>query len=272
MKLITLIDNYSAQKDLKNEHGLSFLLETDDLKIIFDVGQTDKFIDNAKQMNIDLADVDYVVLSHGHYDHTGGLPAFCKINSKAKIIIHKKAFVDRYTKTDEKYKANGISWKDKLKEYQSRLLMIDGDLHLRKNISILSKIERDHKISTYNPRLVISKNDQYELDAFEDEIILVCETNSKPIVLCGCAHNGIVNILRTVKNRMVIDGFSLVTGGLHLRNTTEINIKHIIDELSTYNVEKWGLNHCTGEKAYKSFKDNFKGSVQYFGSGNTYVF
>ena len=266
MKLTTLIDNIPVKAGLKGEHGLSFLLEVDSLKIIFDVGQTNRYIDNAQKMGIDLADVDYVVLSHGHYDHAGGLPAFCKINSKAKILIHKKAFVNRYSKTDDKLKENGIPWKKQLNNYLDRIIMIDGDIQLGNTISILSNIEKHH-MPVNNPRFVINEDDEYGVDCFNDEIILVCQADTGSVVLSGCAHNGIVNILQTVENRMGTSTFSLVAGGLHLSNADSADIKLVIACLSTFKVKRWGLNHCTGNIAYALFKDEFKNDVDYYGSG-----
>ena len=93
MKLTTLIDNYVEKASLYAEHGLSILIDTGIVKILFDTGQSDNFIHNAEVLGIDLKEIDFVVLSHGHFDHTGGLYPFLQLNKKAKIICKKEIFI-----------------------------------------------------------------------------------------------------------------------------------------------------------------------------------
>ncbi|MCT4588508.1 MAG: MBL fold metallo-hydrolase [Carboxylicivirga sp.] len=270
MKLTTLIDNQQSQKQLKCEHGLSFLLETDQHKIIYDTGQTSKFIDNAQRLGVDLSAIDYVILSHGHYDHTGGLPAFCKINDKARIIVHKKAFKQRFSKSSVMLKENGIAWKDSMSEYADRLLLIDGDINIENGLTILTGIEKQTNYDINNPRLVVNENGNYLPDTFDDEIILLAQADSSSMVLCGCAHNGIVNILHTINRRHQLQCFSLVAGGLHLNGANEDDIKHVINGLSPFTVNKWALNHCTGQAAFERFRQTYGDQVEYCGSGCIY--
>ncbi len=266
MKLTTLIDNKQSQKQLKCEHGLSFLLQTNKLNILFDTGQSDKFIFNAEKMGINPLSIDYVVLSHGHYDHTGGLPAFLRINSKAKVIIHKQAFKERFSRSTAMIKENGIPWRDEPELDSERLILIDQDLQLPDGTHILCNIKPKDGYEVINERLVVKDGSEYIPDPFEDELILVTSEN-KPLVLCGCAHTGIVNILHAIQQRLHHSTFKCVAGGLHLNGSNRTNINHVINGLKPYYIDTWLLNHCTGDAAFEQFTNAYPNQVDYAGSG-----
>jgi 7,8-dihydropterin-6-yl-methyl-4-(beta-D-ribofuranosyl)aminobenzene 5'-phosphate synthase len=267
MKLSTLLDNKQHQKQLLCEHGLSFLLQTDALNILFDVGQSDKFIVNAHKLGIDLTEVDYVVLSHGHYDHTGGLIDFFKLNSKAKVIIHNKAFKERFSRSSAMVKENGIPWRQQYEQYAQRFILINDDYQLADGIWVLSDIQAQTGFNVVNERLVVKEGEYYVPDTFDDELILVAALNDRPMVICGCAHTGIVNILHQVKERLQYDAFSIVAGGLHLNGAKDQQIEHIISGLTPFKVERWALNHCTGDRAFELFKKAYPEQVYSAGGG-----
>ncbi|WP_439181726.1 MBL fold metallo-hydrolase [Carboxylicivirga taeanensis] len=267
MRISTLIDNRQNQKQLKCEHGLSFLLQTHRYNILFDTGQSDNFLANARAMDIDLRTVDYVVLSHGHYDHTGGLPAFLELNSKARIIVHKMAFKERFSQSSKMTKANGIGWSNKSDHCSERFILLDKDMELSDGTRILCQVRALKNFEVVNERLVVKEGDKYVPDTFEDELILVAQNKQKVVVLCGCAHTGIVNILHTIKNRLHHNSFSCIAGGLHLNGSSPGDISHVIQGLAPFRVDKWLLNHCTGNEAFDHFTKAFPGVVTYAGSG-----
>jgi 7,8-dihydropterin-6-yl-methyl-4-(beta-D-ribofuranosyl)aminobenzene 5'-phosphate synthase len=267
MKLSVLIDNQPHQPHLKCEHGLSFLLETNHGTILFDTGQSDKFLTNATEMAIDLQAIDYVVLSHGHYDHTGGLPAFLSINEKAKVIVHTNAFKERFSRSTTMIKENGIPWRAMNQLYSERLIIIDKDLKLAPGIQILCDIPPQANYKVVNERLVIKKGPTFAPDPFDDELILVADTSTKPLVLCGCAHTGIVSILHTIHDRLQHHHFSFIAGGLHLSGSEKEEIQHVINGLAPFKVDQWLLNHCTGDKALEQFATAYGEKVDYCGSG-----
>jgi 7,8-dihydropterin-6-yl-methyl-4-(beta-D-ribofuranosyl)aminobenzene 5'-phosphate synthase len=124
MKITTLTDNVVNNSYLAAEHGLSMYLETDSLKILFDTGQSDLFVKNAYQLGIDLSQTDFLILSHSHYDHTGGLKAFMKINSKATILAKKDIFIPKFS---GKTRFIGL---EKSSELRERITFIDSTLQL----------------------------------------------------------------------------------------------------------------------------------------------
>ncbi|WP_185968821.1 MBL fold metallo-hydrolase [Carboxylicivirga sp. M1479] len=267
MRLTTLIDNKQSRKQVQCEHGLSFLLEQDGLNVLFDTGQSGKFLSNALKMGIDMSDVDFVVLSHGHYDHSGGLPEFFKLNSKAKLLVHKNTLRQRFSRSSVMVKENGTPWRSDLAKYLHRIVFITEDYQLAEGLNLVCSIPRREGFNAVNDRLVVKQAGAYVPDPFDDEIVLVADHGNKTLLLCGCAHTGIVNILHHVKERFNVEVFSCVAGGIHLHGCSADFILPIVNELSNFNIEKWALNHCTGAKAFQVFESYFPNKVEYMGSG-----
>ncbi|MCU4174657.1 MBL fold metallo-hydrolase [Carboxylicivirga sp. N1Y90] len=267
MELITLIENKTSVNHLKCEHGLSFYLKFKDVIILFDLGQSGKFIANAEQLGIDLTKVDYVVLSHGHYDHTGGLPAFFEINIKAKVYLHREALKERFSWSTQMIKPNHIAWRDDVALYSNRFIFVDEPLELVPGLWLLTNIGKSKGMRLTNKKLIVRKNNVNECDQFEDEIVIVAKDKDLPVVLNGCAHHGIINILNEVKAQLGFDHYQLIAGGLHLNGQSEETIQKVIDELKPFSVEKWAINHCTGEKAVEVFINAFPNRVEYCHTG-----
>lgn len=131
MRIVTLLENTTCREDLSCEHGLSLYIETGDKKILFDAGQTDLFARNAEKLGIDLGQVDFAVLSHGHYDHGGGLTCFLEENKIAPVYVHREAFTPHYNGS-EKY--IGL---DPQLQGSSRLIWTEGSLQLEPGITLL---------------------------------------------------------------------------------------------------------------------------------------
>ena len=173
MKLWTLVENTSCNENLKNEHGLSFYIETQKHKILFDFGQSDIFLENATKLGIDLSKVDIAILSHGHYDHGGGLKKFLQINSFAKIYINKNAFNLHYNGT-EKYIGLDLSLKD-----NERFIFIDDELIIDEELSLYScnNAQKTFPINPYGLK-VREENNFIDEDFIHEQYLLIEENNS----------------------------------------------------------------------------------------------
>ena len=262
MKIITLIENHVQLESLQAEHGLSILIDTGVEKILFDVGQSDLFIKNAIKLGIDIAEIDYVVLSHGHSDHTGGLYPFLQINKKAKIFCKKEIFIPKYNKGD---KFIGLPLQDNL--LKERLVFIDSVIELTGNIFIVPHIDIYNPDDTHFENLKKKVNDELLKDDMLDELFIVVKHKSKISILTACSHRGITNICKTA-----IDYFKFpvnaIIGGFHLKHSTVEQYQFILDFLnSEIKPSLVGICHCTGIEKLASMKRDLNSYVFYNETG-----
>lgn len=269
-QITTLIENRVSGQNLKCEHGLSFHIQTATGAYLFDTGQSGKFIENALKLGIDPSQVDAVVLSHGHYDHAGGLLHLFEVNDQAKVYLHSWALKERFSRSAHMVKANGIPWRDEWQQFKDRFVFVEAPMKLEDGIHLLPNIQSVPGFEVVNPRLVVEKKGELEPDRFEDELLLVLKEENEPIVFCGCAHNGIVNILHHIKRQLGMDRFQLVIGGLHLAGQPYEEIQKVLSGLTEFEVQHWALNHCTGDEAIRLFKETVFGQVSYADTGTCF--
>jgi len=266
MRIVNLIDNISNRADLKSEHGLSYYIETSKHKILFDCGQGDAFIENAKTLGIDLRKVDLVVISHGHYDHGGGIDAFLKLNHHAKVYLNKDAFHDFYSKkSDTELKYIGIN-KDLIHHAQIKLVNFDTFV-IDETLTLYSSIKQLNLSPLGNKVLLEKKGDHTHPDTFKHEQSLVIHEDNNVVLMAGCAHNGIVNILEQIVERSQLN-IKHVFGGFHLYNLTmdtyedDARINQIANELLKTDAIFY-TGHCTGIKAYELLKSSMNNMIEY---------
>ena len=252
MKITTLIENkLGSHEDLYIEHGISLYVEADGKKILFDTGASGNFIDNAKSLNVDLKKIDYVILSHGHHDHSGGFERLMReINPNIKLFIGKEFFNKKHSlRPTGAYDFVGNPFDENLfKKNDIKVEYIDSDeTKLTENISIFTNFERNEEFENINKTMYIGNKDGYEKDMFRDEISLGIKTTKGLVVIVGCSHAGIVNILDTINKRSNTNIHALV-GGTHLIREDDAKINKIIDYLKEREIKVIGACHCTGKQ------------------------
>ncbi len=240
-KITTLMDNLITGEGLVAEHGLSLLIETNNYKILFDAGQSDLFVKNVETLNVKLDEVDFAILSHGHYDHTGGIPRFLEINKKAKIVYKDGLFSKRWNATNE----IGVRWDKSLVD--NRSVVINKLTEIVPDVFVVTDINIHNEKDTHFKNLFVEKNGVKEMDTFTDELFIVVVKDKMINIITGCAHNGISNIVSTAKDLFPGMKINLVTGGFHLSKETDEVKSFVLNELKELGVTKIKPLHCSGE-------------------------
>ncbi len=249
MKIITLIEDTPGARPCRFEHGLCFYIETAHHKVLLDTGASDAILHNAEVLGIDLRAVDTVVISHGHYDHAGGLLAFAALNSTATVYIHKNAVGAFYHLKNggEKY----IGMDPAIADRQA-VIFTDGDLCLDSELSLFTGVSGRRQWPQGNTTLKRRVGDAWVQDEFDHEQYLMVTEGKHRILLSGCAHNGLLNILDTYRERFghtpthVISGFHTVMPAYTAED--DALIESIARELSSTDTIYY-TGHCTGEHA-----------------------
>ena len=253
MKVVTLVENSCGNENCIAEHGLSIYIETEKHKLLLDTGQTDAVVKNAETLGIDLSAVDTVILSHGHYDHSGGILPFSKLNHTAQIIMQRLAAEPHYN--GERY--IGIDT-DILKLPNVRL--IDSDMQLDDELFLFSGITGRRCYPQGNRKLSRMENGVQVPDDFLHEQFLVIKQNGKSWLLSGCSHNGILNILDRYKELFdsypdyVITGFHMMKKDGEHTEAEKTVIIQTAQELSQLDTVFYS-GHCTGIPAFEMMKD-----------------
>ncbi|MDF1615872.1 MBL fold metallo-hydrolase [Petrocella sp. FN5] len=272
MKVTTLVENTRGQEDLCQEHGLSLYIETTKHKILFDTGAGDCMMKNAKKLQVPLEEVDTVIVSHGHYDHGGGLEDFLKINKHAKIYIHPEAFGQFYSeRKDEGTVYIGLNQKLKV---EKQIIWMADDLWIDETLFLFSKVTKREYFPIGN-RTLFEKTDEGLLpDLFRHEINLIIHESDKKVLVAGCAHKGIVNIINKAKDLTktypthVLGGFHLSKSTSGIREENQV-VKAIGDYLNETGAMYY-TGHCTGEKAFLYLKDIMNHRIEALTTGLTF--
>ncbi|WP_047448815.1 MBL fold metallo-hydrolase [Alistipes sp. ZOR0009] len=259
VKITTLVENTSFQSELKAEHGLAFHIEANGTSILFDAGQSDLLLHNAKKLGIDLMHVDVVVISHGHYDHIGGLSAFLDMNKRAKVFV-KRAIFDKKYRGTSRYVGSDMD----IRDLGDRLHFVDQVEEVADGVYVIPDIPIVDTKETHMSGFTVKHNDQFAQDWFEDELFLAIATSSGMALVSCCSHRGITNMIQAAQKRFG-KPVRVVLGGFHLLNAGDEEVDRISSYLETLNLEKLGVCHCSGLDAYAIFKRNLP-NVSYYSS------
>lgn len=250
--LRTLLENsLSRNRALHAEHGLSFLVETAGKKILFDCSAGKAARRNAAKMHVSLEYVDYVVLSHSHYDHAGGYPDMVEHGVRAPLVTGPCFFEEKYARDGDKYVYLGCGFGPEfLEEKKIEHRICEGILTLFEGCHVVGGFERVYGFEKAPARFVRQTAGGMEEDSFPDEVCLVIEDARGLVVIAGCSHPGILNMLETVKRRFDRPVYA-VFGGSHLVEADGARMEETIEKLQEMGVGMAGFNHCTGDDAQK---------------------
>ena len=274
MRIVNLVENTLGAAGLDPEHGLCFYIETAKHKLLMDTGASDLLIANAEKKGIDLTQIDTVILSHGHYDHGGGIPAFAGLNPDARIYMQRSAFGEYYSQLGEKIHYIGIE--PAIKELP-QLVLVDGDYRIDEELALFAGIGRELPFPESNNILKVKQEDDtLAPDDFRHEQCLVLTQQGRHILFSGCAHHGILNVMARYRELYKADPDAVISG-FHMMKKTDYSfdeikaIVHTAHELKEFKKTVFYTGHCTGERAFEIMKEIMGGQLVYVHCGDEVV-
>lgn len=272
-RVTVLIDNEAAD-GLAAEHGFSLWLETEGEHILFDTGQSGAFAANAEVLGIDLSLADSIVLSHGHYDHSGGLPAAFRLAGKASVYCHPEAVSPRFSLHNTpprsiRMPTASLMALDRLPIEQ--LHWLQKELHISERIGLTGPIPRETDFEDTGGQFFLDRLGQRP-DPIDDDLALWVGTGQGLVVIVGCAHAGLVNTLRHISRSKPGMRIRAIIGGFHLLNADPQRLERTIAALREYSPDLIVPCHCTGGIAMAALRGAFGDRVLPGLAGMTYSF
>ena len=255
--ITTLVEDTALDGSLLAEHGLSFWIEYGDKRILFDTGQSDILVRNAKTLGINLAEADAIVISHGHYDHTGGLSAILDIAPKATIYLHHAALEPKFSRKTSGVKSIGMSYLAKKAVQRRHVVWTATPTQIFPGMSVTGQVPRINNFEDVGGAFFLDENYKQSDELLDDQTLFIESTRGLVVVL-GCAHSGVVNVLDYISNLTGQNKIYAVMGGMHLLNASKERIEQTITVFREYNIQKIGVAHCSGAGAVRRFSDAFK--------------
>ncbi len=256
MKLKILVDNNTyIDRYFYGEPGVSYFIRDDDKSILFDTGYSDLFIKNAHKMNVNLLNIDYLVISHGHNDHTWGLVPLIKLYAEAeaeklkynkpKLIAHPLAFNSKQLNNSD----IGSIVDSKILSNQFNIELTKNPIWITKKLVFLGEIKRKHSFENKIPIGKTYNNGVGRPDYLYDDSALVYKTNEGLVIITGCSHSGICNIIeyamKVCDDNRIID----IIGGFHLLNPSKEQLSNTVEYFSKLNIKQVHACHCTDLKS-----------------------
>lgn len=260
VSITTLVEDTVSGTGLLSEHGLSFWIEYGDRRVLFDTGQTDLLLENARILGVDLSKTDSIVLSHGHYDHTGGLAAVLDIAPGAIVYTHPAALRPKFGRKNAETRTIGMS--DSTKKHvrahaqDERVVWTEAPTEVVPGLFVTGRIPRNTDFEDVGGTFYVDEHCQ-KADVLPDDQAMFLHTPRGLVVLLGCSHAGVVNTLDYIVKLSEDRRIDSVVGGMHLLIASQDRIRETVNAFHRYNVQNIGLAHCTGANATQQIRDAF---------------
>lgn len=265
MKATVLIDNI-ADGRLAAEWGLAVYVEYGDKKILLDTGSTGIFTDNADVLGIELADIDYAVLSHAHYDHADGMEAFFARNKKAKFYLRAGASENCYKNVWLFKKYIGIK-RGTLARFADRIEYADGDYELAPGVTLIPHKTEGLESIGKKAGMCVRRGARFYPERFEHEQSLVFDTDKGLVIFNSCSHGGADNIITEVQRTYPGKHIYAIIGGFHLFMSSDETVRALAARIKATGIERVITGHCTGKRAYEILREELGEMVTQIHSG-----
>ena len=263
-------------RGILGEHGFAALIETPAGRYLFDTGQGNTLLQNAAALGLDLARLDKIMLSHGHFDHTGGLAEVLKLTGPIDVHAHPDIFSKRYAliknrRTQTLRPAHNPTAAGKLQRLGARLVFNTAFTRIAGNLYLTGEVPRSSAFEKPDSRLVIKKAGNIVPDLLKDDQSAILKTRKGLVVIFGCAHAGMINTLQHVRQHLPDDKIYMVIGGTHLGFLSDAQVAESIDCLRGFAIEKIGVSHCTGGRASLALMNAFREKFFFANAGSSII-
>lgn len=271
LKITTLSEDTAGLVNLLGERGLSILVATEGLNILFDTGQSISASHNADLLGIELSQIERIVLSHGHYDHTGGLKQILRRIGKRgiEIIAHPDIWAAKYNHQEDRY--IGIPFhRQTLESFGAHFNLTTEPVRISDSIMTTGEIPMVTDYEVVEPYLQVKEGKRFKPDKLLDDQALIIKTEPGLVVILGCAHRGIINTLHHAQRLTGVKAIDTVLGGCHLKDASEERVWLTIAALKELGVQRIGVCHCTGLAASAIMAQEF-GDRFFFNNAGTVI-
>ena len=261
-RITILSENLVGRLVGSGEHGFSAFIETDEGNYLFDTGGGRTVVENSLDLDKNLRTVQKIFLSHGHNDHTGGLPHVLSLRGAVDVHVHPDIFLDRMAvrkENDREVKRfAGMIYKRSYLEFLGAHFILNSEFYpVEKRIFLTGEVSRKTAFEKPDPNLFREVQGKMVQDTLPDDQSLILDTEKGLVLIFGCAHSGMINIMNHVIEKTGKDRFYAILGGTHLGFLAPEQLEESIQSLKKMNVAKVGVSHCTGMRAALRLQQEF---------------
>jgi len=250
VEILILVENTTPIPDFQGEYGFAALVTVDGKSFLFDTGSKEALLNNSLLAGVDLAQINDLIISHGHFDHTGAVRQFLQTSRNKRIYAHSNIFVPRYVLLGERQKEIGVAFKEpEISSNGAELIFTDEFTEIHPEVFVTGAIPRLNDYEDVGGSFWANTNDELVADNIADDMSMVINHPEGLIVISGCAHAGIINTIKYARMKTGQAKVLAFVGGTHLIKASEERLAKTVAALREYDVQRIIVCHCTGFKA-----------------------